>query len=531
MARAFMSESKVNNDDTMLRKIFVLCTVLLLLGGCATVPKEVERPLSFQVTETDRTAAAGLARPRIEVQAEYSGFTLLTGGYRALETRLALVDLAEKSVDIQTFIWQSDTAGRLLAERLLAAAERGARIRLLIDDFYLSDRDFNLAAFDAHPNINVRVFNPFGTRFLLTPIGRLRRGIELVSDFSRLNHRMHNKVFVVDDELAIIGGRNIGDEYFDLHEKSNLVDLDLLAAGPIVGDASVSFDTYWNSSWAYPITAFREHPSKRKVAAAQQRLMAWAADEKAELGIEVPGIEFLEKLVHGFIWSPAEIIFDDPDKALGEDARGASRVGPRLQEIADQSSSEILISTPYLLPIKDGHALSGALERGVSVNILTNSLASTDGVAAYAGFSKYEKDFITAGIEIFEFKPDISKFVLGNGAPQGSGTGGLHAKVVVFDRKTVFIGTFNLDPRSAKLNTEIGIVVHNPVLAERVADLIEKLMEPENSWRMDIDEGGTLVWRDGTLAESVSHTGAPEAGAWRRFQAFLLSLLPIDDQL
>jgi cardiolipin synthase C len=519
-----------------MKRYFVLqgLFLFLLISGCSTIPKDVERPVTYALTETDHTVLGDLVLPKQKMHNGLSGFMLLDHGKAALDARMALVDLAEKSIDIQTFIWKQDTASRMLAERLLEAADRGVRIRLLIDDFNLKNRDFGMAAFDAHPNVSIRIFNPFGTRFYLTPIN-LKRTFELVTDLSRLNHRMHNKVFVVDNNTGIVGGRNVADEYYGFDEEYNFFDLDLLVSGPVLNDVSKGFDDYWNSESAYPVTAFAEHPPEETLPELYDGLRTIVADRRKELGLENGQEQYktLQQMVNKFIWARAEVVIDDPNK--GSNLKNNIKVEgviDTLEEVVHTTHSEFLIVSPYFVPGPNGgKVLSKFHERGLKVKVLTNSMAATDQIPAFSGFARYRKDVLNSGTEIYEIKPDVSQFVIEKDIPGSTGNGGLHAKVMTFDRKHVFVGSFNLDPRSINLNTEIGLLVHSEELATQVAELIDQLMSSENSWQTKLDVEGNLVWEETKNGNAINHNNDPEAGAFRKIKTFVFSLLPIEEHL
>lgn len=511
---------------------FQVFLLLLFISGCSTIPKDVDRPISHVLTETDDTELSDLVSPAEEKHAGLSGFVLLDRGKVALDSRLALVELAEKSIDIQTYLWRTDTSSQILTERLLDAADRGVRIRILLDDFLLRDRDFGLAAFDAHPNVSIRVFNPFGSRLYLGPIN-LRRKFELVTDLSRLNYRMHNKVFVVDNQVGIVGGRNISDEYYGYNKKYNFFDLDLLASGPVVNDVSVGFDDYWNSEWVYPITVFRDHPSAEKLPELYGDFRASVKDLRIRSGLKRNNgkSNVLRELLNKFVWADAEVIIDIPDKADGTDI---NRIGvfESLRETALGSDSEVLIVSPYFIPGPNaGNALSEYAKRGVSVKVLTNSLASTNQVAAFSGHARYRKDVIKSETQLYEFRSDVAELVREDDIPGSSGKSGLHAKMMTFDRKRVFIGSFNLDPRSINLNTEIGLLVYSKELAVQVAELIDELMHAENSWQVRLDKNDNLVWLGTKNGKRIEYNSEPEASVWRRFNNFIFSLLPIEQHL
>ena len=519
-----------------MKRYYILQGLLLLLivGGCSTVPKDVERPVTYALTETANSTLGDLVLPGQDKHHGMSGFYLLDRGKVALDTRMALVDLAEKSIDIQTFIWKQDTASRLLSERVLNAADRGVRVRILLDDFLLKNRDFGMAAFDAHPNISIRIFNPFGTRFYLTPFN-LKRNFELITDLSRLNHRMHNKVFVVDNQAGIVGGRNIGDEYYGFDKEYNFFDLDLLFSGPVLKDVSKGFDDYWNSEMAYPITAFVDHPPQEQLPEVYNGLRTLVKEKRNELGLVTNQDQHhaLQKMVGNYIWANAYVVIDDPKKGnnLKENIK-VEGVVDTLREATQTTSSELLIVSPYFVPELSGNLFLSKLDdRGVEVKVLTNSMAATDKVSAFSGFARYRKELIKGGTEIYELKPDVSRFVVEPDIPGSTGNGGSHAKIISFDRKRVFVGSFNIDPRSTNLNTEIGLLVDSQELATQVAELVDELMQAENSWQATLDEEGELIWQELENGIPVIYKSDPKAGGWRKFKNFIFSMLPIEEHL
>jgi len=520
--------------STIFRR-FAFITIASVVAGCSTLPTDVERPESYALADTSDTLLARLTDPAESEHRGLSGFHLLPEGLRALESRLAMIDLAERSVDIQTYVWSADLAGGLITNRLWKAAERGVRVRVLIDDFLLDDNDTALAAFDSHPNIEVRIFNPFGARIEPVPILKIRRGIELITSLQRLNHRMHNKSFVVDDQMAVIGGRNIGDEYYDLGREFNFVDFDLLVIGPQVDEVSDGFDEFWNSEWAYPITAFRSHPDPAQT----QRLLA-ALRSRIDGPREVIGIPSdtdierasLERFIDRLEWARAELVFDDPDKGRGRNPDVGTEVAVRLRELAAETESELIIISPYFVPGPiDGTLVEQLIERGVRVRIVTNSLASTNHAAVHSGYKRYRKAVADAGIEMHETQAWLPELVGNDRVPWNTGKSGLHTKVLVFDREDIFVGTFNLDPRSIELNTEMGLVVNDSRIGAQVGEMADILFQPKTSWRVERGDDGSLVWRGEENGHTITYAAEPHASFGRKVIVFFASLLPIEDQL
>ncbi len=512
-----------------------LVGALLLTVGCATLPDEFERPDTFTLPNTQQTTIADMIRPGLQRNTGESGFIMLSRGLEALEIRLAMAAMAEVSIDIQTFIWQADTAGVLLAESLVTAAQRGVRVRILVDDINSGDRDELIATLDSHPNISFRIFNPFGTRTYLASIN-IRRSFELITNMSRLNHRMHNKIFVVDNLVGIAGGRNVGDEYFGLSEKYNFIDLDILTLGPIVNGISSSFDEYWNSAWAYPITAFRSAPSAERILVIFRDLQSDAEALAGAIGfVDKPLSEervFLQSMLDRAVYAEAEIIFDSPDKVRGANVDNPMEVVFGLIEQAENTQSELLIISPYFILGDDGREILVALERrGVAVRVMTNSMAAADHMTSFSGFSRHRASVLSDGIQINELKPDLGKFVQEEKIPRSTANGGVHAKAYVFDRERVFIGSFNLDPRSININTEIGLLIHSEALARELGEFYDQLAHPDFSWQPILDERGKTIWIDTSGTQELQYSSDPEAGIWRKTLVRLFKLLPIERQL
>jgi putative cardiolipin synthase len=383
-----------------------------------------------------------------------------------------------------------------------------------------------LAILEAHPNIQVRLYNPFGERSF--------RGWDALFDFARISHRMHNKAFIVDNVVAIVGGRNIGDTYFAANEQSNFRDLDLFAAGPVVNDVSENFDTFWNSRWALPVYAFVggqstvEQPHKPAAA-----LIPTIADyEHLPFRLELDPASltaFAKSIPSRLIWAKARVLADLPDKPQTAE----SDVLPGLRsKMGETLGRELLFEVAYFVPGDKGvQSLCALTTRGVRVRVLTNSFASTDVAVVHAGYAKYRKKLLRCGVELAELQP-LAGFIKKEWKwLKGKSKAALHTKAAVFDRRTVFIGSFNLDPRSAFLNTELVIVVESPALAAEVARYIEAGMQPSNAYRLGLDRHGDVVWTATEQGEAVYFTDEPHATFWRALIAKTLLLLPIEGQL
>jgi len=516
------------------RKIAILI-VAVGLSSCATLPKDVERPESFTVI-ADKGHLAELLDPYQDKHPGKSGFLLLDKGDTAFAARMAMAGLAEETLAAQYFIWKHDQTGLLLAQAVLNAADRGVQVRLLLDDFDLEGRDRQLSALDAHPNIELRIFNPFANRTGWIPF---RRQGEFLFRATRLNHRMHNKIFMVDGQAAIVGGRNIGDEYFGVAKTFNFRDLDLLGTGPIAAAVGDAFDHYWNSDWAYPISALKVEPVSREVGERERKKLANRVADQSRIAAILPDTsrsidEQLQNFAEQLTWADAEVIYDDPDKVTERkfDEQPVSTVTKRLTTLGKALNQELLVESPYFIPRQNGVEVLGEIvAKGVDVRVLTNSLASNNHASAHSGYRRYRKSLVESGIEMFELSRSAEITPDHRFADVPNAFLGLHSKAAVFDRKAVFIGTLNLDPRSMVLNTEMALLVNSESLAEQVASIIELDMAAENSWHVSINEHNRVRWtmqRDGV---TVTEKNEPEAGLMQKAISWIAAILPIEDQL
>lgn len=501
------------------------------LAACASSPPRVDKPVSEAVVPAvDTPATKYVAAEERSQTPGHSGFRLLTLPTNALMSRIALADQAARAIDVQTFLFNDDATGRLVADRLLDAADRGVRVRLLVDAFYSPEPDL-LDALDAHTNIEVRLFNPFGSRDpgVLSTLG------QMLLEFRRLNRRMHNKSFIVDNRVAIIGGRNIGDEYFDASGESNFRDLDLLAIGPVVRDASRAFDDYWNDEAAVPASAYG---SRYNDADSLQKLRA-RLDTNLRQFVQSDYAEaIVAELPHGatqvrpgaWFWGPAELVSDQPEKVEARDDQPGLRIGSRLRQVLDAAQSEVVMTTPYFVP---GEAeiqhLLGLVRRGVEVSVLTNSLASTDHATAHGAYSERRRPLVEGGVRLFELKPRPGQ-APSEAREASGGDVSLHAKSFVVDRRYVFVGSLNMDQRSKLLNTEMGVIVDNAALAAAVADYFASATSPANAYEVVIESPGSpLRWATDDNGQRVLLEHEPEAGLRRRAKALLAKLLPVDN--
>jgi putative cardiolipin synthase len=525
-----------NDLRRCLRSVVAALCVAITSAACTTPRLDVPRPFSEAWPRPEETTLGREFGKELAGHPGQSGVYLLASGMEAFTLRASLAESAERTLDLQYYIVQQDTTTQLLLYRVLRAAHRGVRVRLLIDDLYALGKDFDLATFSAYPNIEVRVFNPFVHRGALG----LSQLLEFLGDSTRLNRRMHNKLWVADNAAAIVGGRNLGDEYFDAHGEVNFADLDILAAGPVVRDISRSFDEYWNSEWAVPIEAFVTVPPGAEQLAAferglEARLERFRDTEYARalretrLGFRLRSGQLPLMPVH------ASALYDPPAKISGADAAPRQIFASRMRPIVDAAQREVILISPYFIPSEEGiTVLSTLAQRGVRVRILTNSLASTDYIPlAYAGYARLRARLLAAGLELYEMRPE-PRDATGGGHPGASSGAYLHTKAIVVDRRHVVIGSMNLDPRSRALNTELALLVESPELGTRLGGLFEEAVRPAHAFRVARAGPGEetgIVWISEEAGKEVRYDHEPLAGFWRRLLSKLLGAFAPEDLL
>ena len=504
--------------------VLLLAGLLALLTGCAQLPPRAELPLEHALAPATEGAIAERVMPALATHPGLSGFHLVSDGTEAYALRAFSARSATRSLDIQTYIWHADLTGKLLARQALMAADRGVRVRILADDLDARAKNAGLAALDAHPLIEVRLYNPMASRS-----GKLAMAGEFGTGFKRLNHRMHNKSWIADGRIALVGGRNLGNEYFGASDGKNFVDLDVLMAGPVVGEVAANFDRFWNSPSNYPISQLSPGSvTDRNLAKLRTALDASQA-ELAGSGYEAVLREdpHVRTLIEGntqLRWSAHwRFVSDDPLKARVAPEQRSEVVRALLPEIGG-TQWQLLVISPYFVPGERGTAeLTGAVSRGIDVRVLTNSLAANDVAAVHGGYSRYRDDLLAGGVRLWELKPsgEPAKFSLA-----GSSGSSLHTKAMVFDRDSVFVGSYNLDPRSTSLNCEQGVLVEDPVLAAQLSTLFDRQSAPDRAWAVSL-QGGKLHWNDGTK----DWTHEPESTASQRALAWLTRVLPVESQL
>ncbi len=518
-----------------LSKIIHLMAILalFLIGGCATLPTDFDRPESYAYTDTDDTSFGKARRHEMLAHPGQSGFLLLGSGLDAFVARVLLAQGAERSIDAQYYLYHDDLTGRLFTDELLKAADRGVRVRLLLDDMDLEGRDLGVAVMDSHPNIEVRIFNPFSRN-----TGRI---IQFVTRLGSVTRRMHNKSFTVDNQATILGGRNIGDAYFEADPDLDFNDLDVVAIGPVAREVSVSFDRYWNNELAYPATVLMgEPPTPEEIEQKTKLLKEFVAQQNDSVYLQALRDSDLANDIRNervrYHWGDAEVLYDQPEKLVQDFSKTEFHLAPKIAPYFDGVQDEFIIFSPYFVPGKQGVVFLRQLsERGVRVRILTNSLSSTDVGIVHAGYAKYRKDMLRAGVELYEMNMKISKEERkrkkgGYGSSQAS----LHAKAFIFDRKEVFIGSLNLDPRAVFHNTEIGVVLASTEIASEMSDWFDRNIE-RRAFRLELhtDEDGyeQILWHSLENGEQRVFDVEPYTSFWRRFGIGFMGLLPIESQL
>ncbi|MCK4834168.1 MAG: phospholipase D family protein, partial [Gammaproteobacteria bacterium] len=480
----------------MIRTTYSLLVLIFTLTGCASLPDNTNRTESFAITDTDETKLGkNLQDSRDQGNAE-DGFIILGKGLDAFVARIALAEIAEKSLDVQYYLYHDDLVGGLFTAYLLRAADRGVRVRLLVDDMDMENRDASILAMDNHPNIEIRIFNPFDRNFSRVP--------QFVTGLGSITRRMHNKSFTADNTASILGGRNIGNAYFDANPTLEFADLDVLAVGNVVKDVSSSFDLYWNSELAYPATTLINDPlSDEQALVLRNKLYAFLEKHKDSDYAQALRTSTLAKNIREqkveFILGDAVIVVDHPDKITSSRDANELHLVSQLEPYFQNIKNELIIISPYFVPGDEGvEFFRQLIDNGVHVRILTNSLSSNDVGIVHAGYAKYRKALLKAGVELYEMNKKLTRKQRKEKKGTGSSSkASLHAKAFILDREKVFIGSLNLDPRSFYENTEIGLILSSPEVAGTMAKIfINDIKQHAFRLQLHIDEEGyeEILW-------------------------------------
>jgi len=504
------------------------CTLVMLaslITGCASLPSMEGRSVSSALSDGSQTRLGQASAPIAAANPGKTGIHALAKPHDAFAARVVLAGAAEKSLDVQYYIWHGDQAGILLLEALWQAAERGVRVRLLLDDMNTGGLDPTIATLAAHPNVEVRLYNPITTRGA--------RSLNFLTDFTRLNHRMHNKSFTADNQVTIVGGRNIGNEYFGVGSGVVFADLDVVAVGAAVHEVSKEFDLYWNSPSAYPAQSMVGPPAADGVATLRSLFSQTHADpdsvEYIKAARATPLVRDLLEKQLAFEITTAQVMYDDPAKTLDTTARTDVLLFPALVRTIGRPDTTLDLISPYFVPGDEGTvALMTLAKSGVKVRILTNSLAASDESAVHAGYAKHRLDLLQAGVQLFELKPNVEaetkeKFKLGR-----SSSNGLHAKTFAVDRARIFVGSFNMDQRSAKINTEMGLVIDSAPLAMQLATFFDAEVPVIAYEVRRVPEASKLEWIERNKTGEIRYDTDPDTSWFKRAKVNVLSLFPID---
>lgn len=522
----------------MLRKIYCLTALILVLSACASLPDNTNRTESFVIDDTRETQLGRDLQESRDRGKTQDGFIILSEGLDAFVARAVLAEKAEKSLDVQYYLYHDDLIGGLFTAILLRAADRGVRVRLLLDDMDMEGRDSDVLAVDNHPNIEIRIFNPFDRSLSRLP--------QFVTGLGSVTRRMHNKSFTADNVATILGGRNIGNAYFDANPTLEFTDLDVLAVGDVVKDVSSSFDLYWNSELAYPTTTLiKQSINDTDALVLRNRLHEFLEENKESDYAQALHDSELAKNIREdkveFIIGDAVIVVDHPDKITSSRDANELHLAPQLEPYFQNIKNELIIISPYFVPGDEGVEFFTELtDKGVHVRILTNSLSSNDVSIVHAGYSKYRKALLRSGVELYEMNKKLTrkqrkeKKAGSSTSIGGSSKASLHAKAFIIDREKIFIGSLNLDPRSFYENTEIGLILNSPETANIMAEVIIEDINLQ-AFRLELhtDEEGyeEILWHDYEDGKPVIFDTDPYTSFWRRFGVGFMGLFPIESQL
>lgn len=508
--------------------LFVIAAAGFLIRSMVPLPDLEGRSAPPALTDGASTRLGQVIQPDAARHPGLSGIHAIPDPHEAFAARIMLARAAERTLDIQYYIWREDRSGSLLLRAVKEAADRGVQVRLLLDDNNTAGMDGLLVALDRHPNIEVRLFNPFALR--------RPRLLGYLTDFSRLNRRMHNKSFTADGQATIIGGRNVGDEYFGASDGALFLDLDVLAVGPIAADVAADFNRYWTSASAYPVD--------RLLAGVEARSLPLPAVDDAEAAEYVEVIErtrLVESLMAGELpleWVPVQMLSDDPAKGLGV-AVPERLMAAKLFDLLSRPRRTLGLASGYFVPTRAGvNAFARMARQGVKVRILTNALEATDVAVVHAGYARWRKALLKAGVALYEIKATpagdgavnlhLSSSASGGSSSVLRGSGSvLHAKTFAVDGQRVFVGSFNFDPRSVHLNTEMGFLIESPGLARRIEQGMAEAA-PFRAYEVRLDGNGRLYWLEQVNGRTIRHDSEPGTTPLQRAVIWLLSHLPIE---
>jgi len=503
-----------------------LLTLILLTGGCASLDLDKPKSTSYAYQASDSTRLDTITRVYEITHPGESGFELQFDGVQSLAARLAAAELAEVSIDTQYYLIKDDLVGYVFIGSLLEAADRGVRVRLLLDDIFTQGFDEGFVALDSHPNFEVRLFNPWASR--------KNRFADLFS-FKRLNRRMHTKSFTVDNEVTIVGGRNIADEYYGASLNTNFGDIDVMAIGPVVREVSTMFDQFWNSRLSVPVTDFAKLPADPNATLTQlraeiRRQLDMVSQSKYEKAVTSDFETYLQSEPDIFTWAPYVLAYDPPAKAdSAEKKEEIPNIVEPLADAVDRAQQQLVNVSPYFVPRKEGIEYFKELrERGLEVYVVTNSLAANNHTIVHSGYAPSREPLLRLGVKIYEVKANVSLDDLERAGTENT-LSTLHSKAFLVDDNELFVGSFNWDPRSINLNTESGVIIDSPKLAD---ELLQRITSGEGRKAYEVVlKEGRLIWLDSSGGEIIELSKEPDTTWWKRTKAALGELLPIRGHL
>jgi len=495
------------------------CISVLMLPACAS---RLE-PLSLPPEYASEPSQSGLW---LELNAirDDNWHYLLNQGVPALDWRLRAIDSATRSIDLQSLFWHFDTTGRLILKHVLAAADRGVRVRVLVDDMFMVSVDQILLGLHTHPNIEFRTFNPYRRR----ANSMATQEILNLGEFHRLDHRMHNKVMVIDNRISIIGGRNMADEYFGLHKSANFRDMEVITGGPVVITISDAFDRFWNNHWAFPADTLITSESPANALEAS-RALGLADDSVHQEESEQARAQQWKMVVRQSVLGSADLTMDDPPADNPADSQDAPvQMASDIIDLVDSAKEEIWMVSAYLIPTTEfAAAIQRAEERGVEIRLLTNSIQSNNHLTAHSAYRNHIRQLMKFGADLHEVRADAKDRAIYMQGPVDDKKLGLHAKVMVVDNEKVLIGSANLDSRSLRLNTEIGLVINSPAFARQVLEAFSLDFSKRNAWSLRFAEAGHVQW----VSDEQVLNSQPAQSFMQRIEDWFFALLPIEGEM
>ena len=535
-ARINNKHTKISTTTYNKSMLAIYCSIAITVTGCSTLPKHTIEsiPETTLQVDTTQTTLAQIIQPLQEQHPELTGYLVLFEPLEALSARLRLIDKAEKTLDLQYYIWDNDKVGALALHALIRAADRGVRVRLLIDDNNAKSTEGIFLALAQHPNIEVKLFNPY--RF------RKYRALDMMLDLKRINRRMHNKSFIADHQVALIGGRNMTNQYYNVSDNYQFSDVDVMLVGSAVKDISHSFDEYWNHEYAYKVQEVVKQSAHRlSYDSLKQQLdehyKRITVQNYLDLTSNSQAIDSLMSRDIPLDWVKAEVVKDSPDKIKSK-AKKKEHLNFQLIQHLEQPEKNVDLISAYFVPEKKGaKMLTDLAKDGVKVRVLTNSFKANDVAVVHAFYGKYRQNLLEHGVQLYEFLPALNKNDLDKNTEdlakkakvsiKGLSRSSLHAKLMALDEKQVFIGSFNFDPRSAYLNTEIGVLLNSPPLAQAVHTTMDENLS-KYAYKLVLDANKKITWQRQTPQGPVIYTKEPRMKWWQRAGIKMLSWLPIE---